>query len=97
MSLLPKQGFIEKFAENMGVIPKLDNEDSKIEPIKDPGDLSNYPPPEKWDNWVEYEATKWSRKKERHYTECFANIVMGIQVEEMGQLTATAVDNNGDN
>ena len=68
MSVLPKQGFIEKFAENMGVIPKLDHEDSKIEPIKDPGDLSNYPPPEKWDNWVEYEATKWSRKKERNYT-----------------------------
>ncbi len=68
MSVLPKKGFIEKFAENIGVIPRLDNENSKIEPIKDPGDLSNYPPPEQWDNWVEYEATKWSRKKERHYT-----------------------------
>ena len=68
MSVQPKQGFIEKFAEGLGLIPKLELEDGKIEPMNDPGDLSNYPPPEKWDDWVEYEATTWSRKKKRHYT-----------------------------
>ena len=68
MSVQPKQGFIEKFAEGLGLIPKLELEDGKIEPMNDPGDLSNYPPPEKWDEWLEYEATTWSRKKKRHYT-----------------------------
>jgi anaerobic selenocysteine-containing dehydrogenase len=34
-----------------------------------------YPPPEKWDDWVEYDAKAWPRKVERHYslvpTTCF--------------------------
>ena len=68
MSLKPKVGLIEKFAEGIGLIPKLNFDDQKIDPINDPGDLSNYPPPEKWDDWVEFEPTKWSQKKERHYT-----------------------------
>ena len=68
MSLKPKRGLIEKFAEGIGLIPKLNFDDEKINPIIDPGDLSNYPPPEKWDDWVEFEPTKWSQKKERHYT-----------------------------
>ena len=68
MSLKPKLGLIEKFAEGIGLIPKLNFDDEKIDPINDPGDLSNYPPPEKWDDWVEFEPTKWSQKKERHYT-----------------------------
>ena len=50
------------------VIEKLNFDDEKIDPVNDPGDLSNYPPPEKWDDWVEFEPTKWSQKKERHYT-----------------------------
>ena len=68
MSLKPKLGLIEKFAEGIGLIPKLNFEDGKIEPMNDPGDLSNYPPPEKWDDWVEYEAKTWSSREKRHYT-----------------------------
>ncbi len=30
--------------------------------------LEQAPPPEKWDDWVEYDARKWPRKVARHYT-----------------------------
>lgn len=37
--------------------------------------LQSYPPPEKWDDWVEWDARQWPRKKPRHYmlvpTVCF--------------------------
>ncbi len=31
-------------------------------------DLASCPPPQKWDDWVEYDAKAWPRKVERHYT-----------------------------
>ena len=37
MSLKPKLGLIEKFAEGIGLIPKLNFDDEKIDPIKIPG------------------------------------------------------------
>ncbi|HLI50891.1 MAG TPA: molybdopterin-dependent oxidoreductase, partial [Thermomicrobiaceae bacterium] len=37
--------------------------------------LASYPPPERWDDWVEYESKEWPKKVERHYllvpTVCF--------------------------
>ncbi|HZS43812.1 MAG TPA: molybdopterin-dependent oxidoreductase [Blastocatellia bacterium] len=39
------------------------------------GELASFPPPEKWDDWVEYDAREWPNKVERHYqlvpTICF--------------------------
>jgi anaerobic selenocysteine-containing dehydrogenase len=39
------------------------------------GGLSSYPPPEKWDDWAEYDAARWPRKVLRRYrlvpTVCF--------------------------
>src|SRR5437016_5946388 len=39
------------------------------------GELASFPPPEKWDDWVEYEAKDWPTKVEKHYqlvpTICF--------------------------
>lgn len=39
------------------------------------GGLSSFPPPERWDDWVEYDALFWPRKIERRYrlvpTVCF--------------------------
>ena len=29
-------------------------------------DLASCPPPEKWDDWVEYDARAWPRKVEKH-------------------------------
>jgi anaerobic selenocysteine-containing dehydrogenase len=30
--------------------------------------LEQAPPPERWDNWVEFDAASWPRKVEKHYT-----------------------------
>src|SRR5467141_813285 len=39
------------------------------------GELVNFPPVERWDDWVEYEATRWPERIEHHYmlvpTICF--------------------------
>ena len=39
------------------------------------GELRSYPPPDQWDDWVEYEATAWPNHVARHYlivpTVCF--------------------------
>src|SRR6267142_1741878 len=38
-------------------------------------ELMNYPPPDRWDDWTEWEATKWPERIERRYmlvpTICF--------------------------
>ncbi|HSR50557.1 MAG TPA: molybdopterin-dependent oxidoreductase [Acidobacteriota bacterium] len=40
-----------------------------------PGRLTDYPPPERWDDWSEYEAKSWPRRDKRNYvivpTACF--------------------------
>jgi anaerobic selenocysteine-containing dehydrogenase len=40
-----------------------------------PGGLASFPPPERWEDWVEYDAKEWPGKIERHYrlipTICF--------------------------
>ncbi|GAC1513095.1 MAG: molybdopterin-dependent oxidoreductase [Chloroflexota bacterium] len=39
------------------------------------GELASYPPPDQWDDWVEYESMAWPRRMERHFsvvpTVCF--------------------------
>src|SRR5689334_17569685 len=30
------------------------------------GELENYPPVHKWDDWVEYDTAHWPRKVEKH-------------------------------
>ncbi|HET9917176.1 MAG TPA: formate dehydrogenase, partial [Candidatus Binatia bacterium] len=32
----------------------------------EPNGLVNYPPIEKWDDWVEYDTAQWPRKVEKH-------------------------------
>jgi anaerobic selenocysteine-containing dehydrogenase len=39
-----------------------------IERAAPPGNLTSYPPPEKWDDWVEYDAKKWPERVPRRYT-----------------------------
>ncbi len=67
---------IEKVAETLKIIPRLHGEPKdEILSLTEPGDLTNYPPPEKWDDWVEYEAKGWAKKQKKHYsivpTTCF--------------------------
>ncbi len=33
-----------------------------------PGELANFPPPERWDDWVEYDSAHWPTKLERRYS-----------------------------
>ncbi len=40
----------------------------EIPRLTPPGKLTSYPPPEKWDDWVEYDAKRWPERVLRHYT-----------------------------
>ncbi len=71
-----KPSFIERIAETIGIIPNLHkNGEAPVERLTDPGTLTKFPPPEQWDDWVEYEAKSWPRLDKRHYmivpTTCF--------------------------
>ena len=76
MAYKHKPTLIEKLAEGVGLIPKL-HEDygPDIPRITEPGELTSYPPPDKWDNWEEYESKGWSKKVKKSYsivpTTCF--------------------------
>jgi len=72
-----KPSFIEKVAESLGLIPNLHKKEKQtpVDRLTEPGDLTKFPPPEQWDDWVEYEAKAWPRKEKKHYaivpTTCF--------------------------
>jgi anaerobic selenocysteine-containing dehydrogenase len=75
---MPKHtpSFIERLAETLHLIPDLHGADGDVlPPIVGPGNLTDYPPPEKWDDWTEYEATSGQRREKRNYmiipTTCF--------------------------
>ncbi len=68
-----KKSIIEKACESLGLL-------KTIEPA--PGDLpvsedefSNYPPPDRWDDWTEYDAGAWPNRVKKNYsivpTTCF--------------------------
>ena len=67
--------FIEKIAEKVGLIPTLRSDNAPLPSLTEPGKLQGFPPPEKWDDWEEYEATGWARKQKKNYsivpTTCF--------------------------
>ena len=71
-----KPSFIESIAEKLGLIENLHAfEEEEIPRINEPGELQNFPPPEMWDDWTEYEATSGNRREKRNYmivpTICF--------------------------
>ncbi len=65
-----KRSFIEKFAETLGVIPKISHhEDSSQQGVMEgPKPLYRYPKPSEWDDFVETDPSAWPEKVERHYT-----------------------------
>lgn len=76
MAYKHKPTLIEKIAESIGVIPNLHEEyGPDLDRLTEPGNLTDYPPPEKWDNWEEYEAKGWAKKVKKSYsivpTTCF--------------------------
>ena len=71
-----KPSIIERIAESIGLIPNLHKEEpAALDSLTEPGQLTNFPPPEKWDDWTEYEAKGWPRKVKKNYmivpTTCF--------------------------
>ena len=76
MAVQPPPSWIEKLAEKLRLIPDLHgDEDAPLERLTEPGTMQNYPPPEKWNDWTEYEAKAWPRREKKHYmivpTVCF--------------------------
>ena len=68
--------WIESIAEKLHLIPRLhENGVDELPPIVEPGNLTDYPPPEKWDDWTEYEAKSGQKREKRNYmivpTTCF--------------------------
>lgn len=65
-----KPSFIENIAEKIGLIPNLHKEayqeaDKSMMHFseKELAEMyKNFPPPEKWDNWVEYDPKVWPKK-----------------------------------
>lgn len=71
-----KPSFIESIAEKLHLIPSLHAiEEDALPPIVGPGKLTDYPPPDKWDHWTEYEAKSGQRREKKDYmiipTTCF--------------------------
>lgn len=71
-----KHTLIERMAEKIGLIPNLhQEEEAPLDRMNDGPDLDKFPPPDKWDDWVEYEAKAWPRREKKHYsivpTTCF--------------------------
>ncbi|MEK7249464.1 MAG: molybdopterin-dependent oxidoreductase, partial [Bacteroidota bacterium] len=81
--MTPKPSIIERVAETVGIIAPLhrykgnDYREPLVELpcLTEPGKLTNYPPPDQWDDWVEYEAKGWPKRTKKHYmivpTTCF--------------------------
>ncbi|MGH3086523.1 MAG: molybdopterin-dependent oxidoreductase [Rubrobacteraceae bacterium] len=74
----PKRSVVEKAAARLGLIPDVDqpeNGESEIPRLSPDSSLTDYPPPERWDDWTEYEARGWTRKEKKSYqivpTVCF--------------------------
>jgi len=67
---------IEKIAEKLHLIPELNSEkDEAIPRVAEEGKLTDFPPPEQWDDWSEYDPKSWPRKVKKNYsvipTTCF--------------------------
>jgi anaerobic selenocysteine-containing dehydrogenase len=67
MSTEAKKSFIEKMAEDLRLIPRLKSNPEKTQKTGT-GELRYFPPSDDWDDWQEYEATKWSVGDKKNYT-----------------------------
>ncbi|MFQ5627313.1 MAG: molybdopterin-dependent oxidoreductase [bacterium] len=72
----PTPSVIERIAEKLKIIPDLHGADEQpLSPLRQHGTLTNYPPPEQWDDWQEYEAKAWPWREKKNYmivpTNCF--------------------------
>jgi len=71
-----KKSLIERVCESIGLLKSIEQSGELLtEFIESPTEFSNYPPPEKWDDWTEYDANAWPRQIKKNYsivpTTCF--------------------------
>jgi len=71
-----RKSLIERVCESMGLLKNIEPSGEFINEFMDkPGDFTNYPPIEKWDDWTEYDANLWPRRVKKNYsivpTTCF--------------------------
>lgn len=88
-----RPAFVERLAEKLHLIPNLRADSAAtLARLTEPGKLASCPPPEKWSNWVEYEAKSWPRREAKRYfivpTACFnceagCGLLSYIDKEEM--------------
>ncbi len=76
MSYKHKPSVIEKIAESLHLIPRLHEPVAEtLPPVSENETLTKFPPPEKWDDWTEYEAKAWPGREKKNYmivpTSCF--------------------------
>jgi len=76
MAYQHKPTIIEQIAESLRLIPNLHKKRTNtVDRLTEPGKLTKYPPPDQWDDWVEYEAKHWPTREKKHYqivpTTCF--------------------------
>ena len=71
---MPKS-WIERTAEALRLIPALPEQGGEALPRLTQTALQNFPPPERWRDWEEYDAGAWPRRSKRRYhlipTTCF--------------------------
>lgn len=64
-----KPSFIERIAEKIGLIQDLHSaKEEPLERLTEPGQLTQFPPMEQWDDWTEYEATAHPKRVKKNYT-----------------------------
>ena len=51
MKMQPESTWIEKMAQRIGLIPDLTEKKIPDSEMREPGPLSDYPTPDKWDDW----------------------------------------------
>ena len=71
-----RKSLIERVCESIGLLKSIEQSGEFInDHIELSDEFSNYPPPEKWDDWTEYDANAWPRRVKRNYsivpTTCF--------------------------
>lgn len=75
MRVEPKRSFVERAALGLGLLRDPKKPEAGPERLVPGSGLVDYPPPERWDDWTEYEARGWTRRQKKSYqivpTVCF--------------------------
>ena len=69
MGFHPQISWLEELAIKFNLVPDTRESDGSGPPRLENDALTNYPPAEKWNDWIEYDPRKWPRRSvQRHYS-----------------------------